>query len=215
MQSINRVIFLVDGFNIYHSVINASEDLSGASTKWLNIQSLCASYLQHIGRNANLAKTYYFSALAKHLLYRDPGVVGRHEDYIKCLQSKGVVDQLGEFKPKRVRCKLCGRHFTKYEEKETDVAIGSKLMEIFFSNDCDTAVLVTGDTDIAPAVKDAKRLFPDKQILSLFPYRRKNKDLAKLVDRSFKIKKNAYLRHQFPDPVILPDGTTIYKPQSW
>jgi len=39
----NIVIFLIDGFNLYHSLIDASYDLklNGKGTKWLNIYSLC------------------------------------------------------------------------------------------------------------------------------------------------------------------------------
>lgn len=215
MQSINRVTFLIDGFNLYHSVAEASWYLGDVSTKWLNLESLCKSYLQTIGTDARLEKIYYFSAFAEHLLFKDPDIVERHKAYIKCLQSTGVVVQMGRFKQKRVKCKACGRYFTKNEEKETDVAIGSKLLEIFFLNESDTAVIMTGDTDVSPAIRDAKRLFPGKSILSLFPFRRKNNDLVKIVDGSFKITKDAYVRHQFPDSVTLPDGTTIDKPQSW
>jgi hypothetical protein len=215
MLPMNRVIFLVDGFNVYHSVLDASRDLGGVSTKWLNLYSLCKSYLQQIGTDAKIERIYYFSAFAEHLLYMDPDIVDRHKAYIKCLQSTSVVEQMGRFKPKVVKCKVCSNYFTKNEEKETDVAIGSKLLEILFLDCCDTVVIVTGDTDILPAIHDAMRLFPNIRILSLFPYKRKNKDLAKIVHRSFKIKKDAYLRHQFPDPVTLPDGTTIHKPQSW
>ena len=171
--------------------------------------------MPHIGANARLERIYYFSAFAEHLLHIDPYVVDRHKAYIQCLQSTGIVAQMGRFKPKTVKCKVCSNYFTKNEEKETDVAIGSKLLEILFYNTCDAVVIITGDTDISPAVQDAKRLFPNKEILSLFPYKRKNKDLTKIVHKSFKVTKDAYVRHQFPDPVILPDGSTIHKPQSW
>ena len=37
----NRTTFLVDGFNLYHSLRTASEELGGASTKWLDLHVIC------------------------------------------------------------------------------------------------------------------------------------------------------------------------------
>ncbi len=213
--TMNRIVFIIDGFNIYHSVIDASRDLGGVSTKWLDLYSLCKSYLPNIGKDATLQKVYYFSALAEHFRSTDPDKIKRHVDYIKCLRSTGVVDKLSRFKEKRITCNVCHRKSIRHEEKETDVAIAVKLIESFFLDECDTAVLVTGDTDIAPAVTHATRLFPNKKVLCVFPYKRKNDDLARLVHNSFKIKAKKYIQHQFPDPVVLPDGTHIQKPATW
>ena len=44
-KTMDRVTFIIDGFNLYHSVCDAERDLKGASTKWLDIKSLCSSYL--------------------------------------------------------------------------------------------------------------------------------------------------------------------------
>lgn len=84
-----------------------------------------------------------------------------------------------------------------------------------FKNTCDTAVLVTGDTDLAPAVATCKELFPAKAMRFAFPYRRHNQELKALLPGSFKIHHGSYVRHLFPDPVQLPDGTKICKPASW
>lgn len=75
----NRVIFLVDGFNFYHSIVEASRDLSGAKMKWLNISSLCESYLHVIGKQAHIERIYSFSALATHLIHHLPDKVERHK----------------------------------------------------------------------------------------------------------------------------------------
>ena len=210
----SRVAFIIDGFNLYHSVREA-EKSTKRSTKWLNIDSLCSSFLYLYGKQASLTNIWYFSALAKHLEYRSPDVVKRHQAFIKCLKSTGVYVQLGRFKEKDVYCSNCYTSIIKYEEKETDVAISVKLLELFFTNACDIAVLVTGDTDIAPAVRTAKKLFPSKQIYFGFPYNRKNKELKKLCPGSFNIKDKIYTKHQFPDKVVLASGEIITKPSSW
>ena len=50
-----RTAFLVDGFNLYHSLKDAQLALGGQSTRWLDLRSFCSSYLPHIGRTARLS----------------------------------------------------------------------------------------------------------------------------------------------------------------
>ena len=90
-----------------------------------------------------------------------------------------------------------------------------KLIEAFFSNAYDTAVIVSGDTDLSPAVRKCQLLFPKKKIIFAFPYARKNKELFKLAPGSFTIGQKQYIRYQFPNPVVLKDGRKTFKPSSW
>jgi uncharacterized LabA/DUF88 family protein len=210
-----RVTFIIDGFNLYHSVREASRDLDGESTRWLDIRRLCSSYIYLFGKTAVLQEIHYFSALAKHLENRDPDITKRHRDFIKCLKATGVVAEINRFKKKSMTCPSCKHKFDRYEEKETDVAVAIKLLELFVTDSCDTVVLVTGDTDLAPVVRTAKKLFASKKVVFAFPYKRKNQELANLAPESFEIKKEQYGKHQFPDPYVLPDGSKICKPSKW
>jgi uncharacterized LabA/DUF88 family protein len=210
----NRTVFLIDGFNLYHSVREAAEALGGRGAKWLNIKALCESYLHLVGGQARLENVYYFSALAKHLESRDPDVTRRHRTFLDCLRSTGVIIELARFKERKVSCPLCRRVFTRNEEKETDVAIAVRLLETFHSDESDTAIIMSGDTDIAPAVRTAQRLFPEKTVGFAFPYGRKNKELAQLVPLSFRITKKQYARFQFPDSVET-SGKRLRKPANW
>ena len=117
-------------------------------------------------------------------------ITNRHKAFLRCLEDTGVIVELRRFKKKTIKWPhpQCGRTFVKHEEKETDVAIALKLIEIFLTNKCDVAVLVTGDTDLAPAVRTAHRLFPSKKILFAFPPYRKNRELAQLAPGSFGFK---------------------------
>lgn len=211
----NRIIFLIDGFNLYHSLVEANTDLSGKSTKWLNIDSLCQFYMRIIDKEATLNGIFYFSALAKHRQLIDPDTVQRHKNYLKCLRALGIVYQLSRFKPREQLCRNCNKKYIKHEEKETDVAIAAKLLELLHNKKCDTIVLVTGDTDLAPAIKTTKALFPEINIVCLFPYKRHNDELAELSHTHIKIKAETYTKHQLADPFELPDGTKISKPPSW
>lgn len=217
---INRTIFLTDGFNLYHSIKRAEHDLrylrrEVPSMRWLDLHTLCSSYLYRIGGNAQIEGIYYFSALATHLVAKKPDVVVRHQMLIDAMAASGVVIELGRFKQKAIWCDFCRKENIKYEEKETDVAISVKLIELLSTNACDTAVIVSGDTDIAPAVRMAQRLFPSKQVMFAFPYARKNKELAHLAPSSFNLSKEQYAKYQFADPLVLLDGRTLRKPASW
>jgi uncharacterized LabA/DUF88 family protein len=210
----NRTVFLIDGFNLYHSVREAARSSGGRGTKWLNIKSLCESYLHLVGGQAVLVNVYYFSALAKHLESSDAEVTRRHRILLDCLRSTGVKIELARFKKKTIICDQCRKVIVRHEEKETDVAIAARLLESFQSDECDTAMLVTGDTDIAPAVRTAQRLFPERTIGFAFPYGRKNKELAQLVPLSFQISRNQYLKNQFP-PLVEVSGRVLHKPAKW
>jgi len=210
-----RVSFLVDGFNLYHSLRTAQKDLNGQSTKWLNLKSLCQSYLYRFGKEAVLSDIYYFSALAKHRESVDAQVTQRHKLFIQCLKAEGIIVNLSRFKSKKSKCQYCKATDKRYEEKETDVKLALQLIEIFIQDTCDVAVLVTGDTDLSPALTTANRLFPDKDVYFAFPYKRKNKELNQLAPRSFSISKEQYVNHQFPDYYLLSNGQTVTKPAQW
>lgn len=210
-----RTVFLIDGFNLYHSLREASYDLGGATTKWLNIRALCESYLYLIDPTARCTDVFYFSALATHLEATKPQVTQRHQSFIQCLKATGVQVLLGRFKPTTAFCPRCQMPVVRYEEKETDVAISVKLLDLCLTDACDSIVLVTGDTDIAPAVRTVQQLCPHKDVRFAFPYHRKNKELNKLAPQSFTIRKEQYTKHQFADPYQLPDGKYIRKPARW
>lgn len=230
-----RVAFIVDGFNLYHSIKAAEKAVATRPLKWLDIAALCGSYVKHFGRSARLGGVHYFSALARHLEAHNPEVVGRHEAYIAALRSTGVEVTLASFKRKDqyipfTQCQFRVWPFRRplrlpfpratvisqrYEEKETDVAITAKMFELMHTGAADAVVLVTGDTDVLPAIRTAQRLFPSMPLCVCFPFRRFNRELSLAVPQSFKVKAQQYARYQLPDPVVLADGTTVAKPPKW
>jgi uncharacterized LabA/DUF88 family protein len=196
-----RTACLVDGFNLYHSLCDAQRDY-GTTTKWLDLAKLCNAFRPIVAglRNepATVVGIYYFSAMPTH---RPADQQARHTLYMRCLVGTGVHVSLSQFK--------------RHKEKETDVAMASRLFEICYEDEADCIVLVTGDTDLAPAIRTCQRLFPAKTLVFALPYRRANDELRRLAPGSFKIRAKTYFANQFSDPLVLPDGTTIAKPSSW
>ena len=204
-----RTAFLIDGFNLYHSIKDVIRDGHGGPTlKWLNIPGLCASIIRDCGempREAYVSEVHYFSALARHMEPRNPGIVKRHETLIEALKNADVTVHLAAFK------KTAKGH----EEKETDVAIAVTLLELFHTDAADCAFIMSGDTDLMPAVRAVRRMYPGRRVCFAFPYKRQNNILKDAADVHFRIRAHRYVKHVFPDPLVRGDGTEIHCPQKW
>lgn len=207
-----RVRFVIDGFNVYHSLKEAGHVLdkkNGSTgcrgTRWLDLNRLCSEFIKNRLPGATIEHIQYFSAHATHLQTRKPTTVARHATYISALECTGVEPVLGKFKKSR----------NGFEEKETDVAIAVHLMAALALDKCDTVVIVSGDTDLAPAIRVAKATFPTKKIGVLFPYRRHNRELEQLADKHMKASPGLYLACQLPNPVTSSSGSIFAKPATW
>ena len=75
--------------------------------------------------------------------------------------------------------------------------------------------MITGDTDLVPAVKLCKQLFPSKRIIIGFPFQRKNKELAEISHGSFVFSPVSIIDNQFPDPFIISEGVEFDMPTGW
>ena len=215
-----KIAFVIDGFNLYHSISDSQKANGGVCSKWFDMDSFCKSYLVPIGikfdAKVALESIHYFSALATHLAEKDPEKIIRHKDYISCLEFMGINVHLGRFKKKNVKysnnkVRVC---LQTHEEKETDVAIAVKAFELFHQDSIDILAIVSGDSDIVPAVKAIKLNFPEKIVVSIFPAGRKSDDMEKNVHASFKASNAKYLQHHLPDPFILKN-LQISKPVGW
>ena len=210
-----RIGFLVDGFNLYHS-LKDYQAFKKICVKWLDIRSLCNSYISEFGRGAKITSIHYFSAHARHRIEikKDPNVINRHQTYIRALKTTKINIELGIFKEKYSKCYRCYKCLKNFEEKETDVAIAAKMFELFHNEEVNYITLVTGDTDLIPAIKTCKSLYK-KDISVLFPYKRSNDAYKKHVAKAIKIKGDRYEKHQFLPSITASSGKIIKKPKSW
>lgn len=165
-----RIISYIDGFNLYHAIDDIGRPDPRRPTavaarrphlKWLNLWSLCESFAR---KGEVLSEVNYFSAFAT---WRPAHK--RHIDYVKALERVGVKCFMGHFKEKHRDCRKCGAKWVGHEEKETDVHMASRIIFDAFENRYDRMVLITADSDLAPALKLVKARFPDKQIFVVAP----------------------------------------------
>lgn len=85
------------------------------------------------------------------------------------------------------------------------------------NDSCDTIMLVSGDSDLVPAVRAVKASFPSKGIGLIVPIGRSWKELQGYCDFRMKMKEKHLESSQFPDTVVLDAATqtTVTRPTSW
>ncbi len=210
-----RTVFLVDGFNLYHSLESALKLMPGVPLKWLDLPRLLTETLPLVGPLARFAAVHYFSAYAYHLHATRPDKIARHKAYVRALTASGVREHIGKFQTRDVWCHSCRGYINAHEEKETDVALACLLLELAARDALDVAVVVSGDSDLAPAVRTFQALYPGKRVLFAFPFDRMNNELGRLAPGSFTLSKETYAKHQFPEQVRLPSGKFVTKPSEW
>ena len=199
-----RVAAYVDGFNLY----NGMHDARGRRGLWLDLESLLGSLLRD---DQQLVAVHYFTALVQ-----GPGQV-RQQCYLDALHAHCRVTccHIGRFQQKYYRCRQCGDRRISYEEKESDVSLAVQLVEDTARDAFDHALVVSGDSDMCPAIASARRLDPTKRLVAVFPPRRSSVVLERTVDGVVRIYDRAPERHQLPNPVIAPDGTAFHRPAEW
>lgn len=210
-----RAMFFVDGFNLYHSVERVQKAEPAVQLKWLDLTALAKAHVYAAGPRDVVAGVHYFTAYAEHLTQTDPGKLARHRAYVRALTATGVTVHFGHFKPKDVWLETLGRYERIWQEKATDVSIVAQIFAEAARSTLDTAVIVSGDADYAPAVPVFRELFPAKRLVFAFPFDRKNKELARAAPESFTLAKESYARHQLPKAVQLPSGKFVVCPHTW
>jgi hypothetical protein len=191
-----RVITYVDGFNLYHAL----HDLRRPTLKWLNLWSVSESLLR---AGEQLLAVKYFSAYATWL----PGPYSRHRKYVTALQHVGVEPIMGKFKAKPRRCGICGAKWVGHEEKETDVHIAVQLVADALTDRFDRAIIISADSDLAPAIRLVKQSTPIKEIFVAAPPGRFA--TARDLQPRLEITPGRVLKHLFPGKVLGKAGILV------
>jgi uncharacterized LabA/DUF88 family protein len=204
------MIVYVDGFNLYYGA------LRGTPHKWLDLErffDLCRPHDE-------IHRVRYFTALVTGPA-RD-----RQRAYLQALSTlPRVTVILGRFKNKHVKCGVAScrhsgtRTFQLPEEKRTDVNIAVQMLEDAYQDRCSCFLLVSGDSDLVPAVTHIKSAFPDKKVALYVPFRSPKRgaatELRMAVDTHRALPLNILKHAQLP--AHIPDGlgSHVVKPTTW
>jgi uncharacterized LabA/DUF88 family protein len=207
----SKAVFFVDGFNLYHALDYTKiggNPFRYRKYKWLSLTKLAEFYLPP---NHTLASVLFFTTVVTW----EPGKEARHRLLIRAQEHEGVTVIEGEFKKKDIRCKICKEVFKGREEKRTDVNIAVELLRLAHYGQYDTAIVLTGDTDLIPALDAVRQLHNHIKIAVVLPIGKSSKDMKKASDYFFQMTELQLIQSVFPDPVVLTDGTSLARPDSW
>jgi len=201
-----RAAFYIDGFNLYFGL------RSGKLRRyyWLDIQKLCQKIIEPQS-DQELTKIKYFTARIR----KPQDKSDRQNAFLQAIETLNKVQIFyGKYSSRDKYCSNCGNHYYDNEEKMTDVKIALNIFCDALNNDYDIAYLVSGDSDLSPAIRAVRKYFPEKLIVVCFPPHRFSKELKKLCDSKRKIED--YLDGcKLPEEVINKFGYIIRRPASW
>lgn len=109
--------------------------------------------------------------------------------------------------------------FKRPEEKRTDVSIGVRLLDDAYQGICDRQVIVSGDSDLVPAIAMVKERFPNMVVTVYVPNRNPARgaavELRSIADKARSLPLDLLRRAQLP--AEFPDGAGgfIGKPVEW
>ena len=205
-----RSIFYVDGFNLYYG------SLKSGRYKWLNLER----YFRLLRKDDDLVHVHYFTALI------DGPWRHNQLDYLRALGTlQSTTAHLGSFKTKRVPCGVVGcthhgdKRFPMREEKRTDVHIAVQMLCDAFEDNCDLLVLISGDSDLVPAIHAVKARFPQKKVVVYVPSRSPARgaavELRGASDRHRTLPLGLLKAAQFPAVMVDRNGLALNKPTDW
>jgi uncharacterized LabA/DUF88 family protein len=200
----------VDGFNLYYGC------LKGTPYKWLDLQALCKKLLPR----DDIRRIRYFTARvgARH----DPQTPVRQQVYLRALQTSPIVSiHYGHFlthptmmpRANAVRGQNPMVQVIKTEEKGSDVNLATFLLLDAFKKDCDTAIVISNDSDLKLPIEVAQdELGVRVGVINPHP---PNKRSHALKPTFFKqIRESALRQCQFPGTMTDSVGS-FQRPKEW
>jgi uncharacterized LabA/DUF88 family protein len=166
---------------------------------WLDLHAMCTEMLTD---RQQLAAIKYFTAP----ITGSKGKQERQNAFFDALRTFPQIEIIfGRFQNDPKHCDRCGHSNFHPQEKKTDVNIATNLICDALADKYDTALLITADSDIVPAIEAVKKLRPEKRIVVAFPPGRYSKELEKIADNSIKIWEARLRQNRLPE-IIKRDG---------
>lgn len=204
----NRVIVYIDGFNLYFGM----RSKGWRKYYWLDLVALSRSLLKP---DQSLMAVHYFTARIRSN-QNNASDIQRQTNYLEALTSNPMIQMhYGHYLEKPKTCRKCGASWLDYEEKMTDVNIAVQLLGDAVDDNFDTALLISGDSDLTEPVSWLRSRFPSKRIIIAFPPARHSNQLTKTAHATFTIGESKLRHSQLPDSVLREDGFVLERPIHW
>ncbi len=226
-EEVLRTIIYVDGFNLYYSV------LTGSAYKWLDIHELFAHRIIIPAEpSSEIVQTKFFTSPILGKFSTDPESPHRQVRYHNALKARHpelLEIILGYHSPKITNAYHAdpanGTDQIKVqvmEEKQTDVNIGVHMYRDTARSAADQLVLVSNDSDLAPALEIIRKDYTQLKIGIIFPAyshrkgSRRSGRLKQLADwtRDY-LRVDELEQCQLPETLQNRKNRTLRKPEKW
>lgn len=207
-----RTSIYVDGFNLYFGA------LKGTPHKWLDIKALCAALLS---AENQITKIKYFTAHVSGTA-SDPDKALHQQLYIRALRKTNPEVEVitGQFRTHQVTKKLVTpigamRHALVHDrtEKGSDVNLAVHLVNDAWLDRFDCAVVISGDSDLAEAIKLVRLHHKKKVVGVISPGKRSmSKEMVYAANFVRMITTGVLAGSQMPSHI---PGSNIFKPADW
>jgi uncharacterized LabA/DUF88 family protein len=140
----------------------------------------------------------------------------RQKEYIKALSTIESVQIIyGVFQRETIHCGLCGQDSTENSEKMTDVNIATHLLEDYYNDACDMAMLISGDTDLIPPIRLINENHGTKRVFVAFPPSRVNEHVRRYSKGDMVIGRKKLADSQFSNKIVIDKEEIATRPASW
>jgi len=210
-----RSIVYIDGFNFYYGLLHGRPEY-----KWLNYCRLA----ELLRPDDDILRVNLFTALVDADLHKSEKR-DRQKRLFHALSTQPKIKLVyGKFANRERECLVYScphrQRFWALEEKQTDVNMAISMVRDVSTIQPQVMVLVSGDTDLVPALDEVKRLSRSTRLVIYIPA-----PLEQLKDRrkdefgKFGLVQpipEKFLRQaQFPDRVDDGKGKFIERPKAW
>ncbi len=179
---------------------------------WLDLHRLAESLLRP-GQRVDAVR--YFTSRLEYYP-SDPGKQTRQNTCLEALTTLPDTHiHYGYFQAKPQRCHNCGAVWRAYEEKMTDVNIAVELLGDAHDDAFDSAILVSGDGDLAGPLLALRERYPTKSVVVAFPPKRNSIALINAATAHFTVGRGRFHNSQLPARVTRADGFVLARPPSW
>ena len=97
----------------------------------------------------------------------------------------------------------------------TDVNISVELLSDAQNDRFDTAIIVSGDSDLIAPINAVRNRYAKKRVIVAFPPDRNSVQLSNAATAAFRIGRKKLKDSQFPNQVAKPDGFVLQRPAEW
>lgn len=190
-----RIAIFIDGSNFYHGL---KEEVNSTSLDFSN-------FFKILTKDKQLTRIYYYNAPCDQFV--EPERYNSQQKFFRALKSIPYLElKLGRLERRVVKLnnellikdfggeiankiiEKYGANIVTYVEKGVDVQIAVDLIKLAYNNVYDTAILISGDGDFAPAIIAVKEL--GKHVEVAYFKSRKTYHIKQVCDRFIPLDKN-------------------------